>query len=109
MSNFAFAGVDTIAVTIFLTVTASSNFTSQAESKPLTCKNVYLHKYLNKPLHKAMATSGGRPPSVSMDMQCGWAFGYKTKQHAMKAALQDCRGADRNYKNRKDCKISYSK
>ena len=108
MSNFPFSGFGTIAFTIFLTVVASYNFTSQAESKPLTCKSVYLLKYIKQPLHKAMATSGGRPPSASMDMQCGWAIGYKTKEQAIKAALQDCRAADRNYGNRKDCKILYS-
>jgi hypothetical protein len=59
-------------------------------------------------LHKALATSGGRPPSSSMEMQCGWAFGYPTKQQAMKLALGDCRRADRNYKRKGDCKIIYA-
>ena len=108
MTKLIFAGFHTISLTIFLTVAAGSNFTSQVEAKPLTCKSVYLYKYLNQPLHKAMATSGGRPPSASMAMQCGWAFGYKTKRQAERTALQDCRGADRNYKNRRDCKILYS-
>lgn len=87
---------------------ASLSMLSEALAKPLSCKSVYINKYLNKPLHKAMATSGGRPPSSSMEMSCGWAFGYATKQQAVKLALGDCRRADRNYKRRGDCKIIYS-
>ena len=81
---------------------------SFAVAKPLTCKSAYTNKYLNKPLHKAMATSGGRAPSRSMEMSCGWAFGYATKEQAMKLALGDCRRADKNYKRRGDCKIVYA-
>ena len=80
----------------------------EATARPLSCKEVYISKYLNKPLHKALATSGGRMPSSSMEMQCGWAFGYPTKQQAMKLALGDCRRADRNYKRKGDCKILYA-
>jgi hypothetical protein len=93
----------------FLVVVTSFNVLSEAATKPLSCKRVYIVKYLNKPPHKAMATSGGRPPSSSFEMSCGWSFGYQTKQQAVKAALRDCRMADRNYKNRRDCKIIYAK
>lgn len=81
---------------------------SDTVAKPLSCKSIYTAKYLNKPLHKAMATSGGRAPSSSMEMSCGWAFGYATKQEAVKLALSDCRRADKNYKRRGDCKIVYA-
>jgi hypothetical protein len=92
----------------FLIASTSLVALSEATAKPLSCKSVYMNKYLSKPLHKAMATSGGRPPSSSMEMSCGWAFGYLTKQQAMKLALGDCRRADRNFKNRRDCKIIYA-
>jgi hypothetical protein len=91
-----------------LVAVTSLTLLPESIAKPLSCKSVYTSKYLNKPLHKAMATSGGRPPSSSFEMSCGWAFGYQTKQQAMKIALHDCRMADRNYRNRRDCKIVYA-
>jgi hypothetical protein len=83
-------------------------FASEATAKPLSCKQVYTFKYLPGTLHKAMATSGGKLPSRSMEMQCGWARGYKSKQAAIDTALGDCRKADRNYKNKGDCEIIYA-
>lgn len=92
---FVFAGVSVFAI-------------SEATAKPLSCKQVYALKYLTGTLHKAMATSGGKLPSSRMEMQCGWARGYKSKQAAIDTALGDCRKADRNYKNRGDCEIIYA-
>ncbi len=108
MLKLTFKGLWTASFAVGLIVILSLIVTSEAMAKPLSCKSAYITKYLNKPLHKAMATSGGRPPSSSMEMSCGWAFGYATKQQAVKLALGDCRRADKNYKRRGDCKIVYA-
>ncbi len=101
-------GFETRIFAALLIAAANLIVVSDVAAKPLSCKEVYINKYLNKPLHKALATSGGRLPSSSMEMQCGWAVGYPTKQQAMKLALGDCRRADRNYKRKGDCKIVFA-
>ncbi len=108
MKKLIFKGSWTASFAASLIVISSLIVTSEVKAKPLSCKSAYMNKYLNKPLHKAIATSGGRPPSSSMEMSCGWAFGYATKQQAVKLALGDCRRADRNYKRRGDCKIIHA-
>jgi hypothetical protein len=95
-------------VLIFASLCCSLLLVSEATGKPLSCKQVYVLKYLNGSLHKAMATSGGKAPSTSMEMQCGWARGYKSKKEAIGTALGDCRKADRNFKNKGDCKVIYA-
>jgi hypothetical protein len=91
---------------VFLIIGVFSD--SETMAGNLNCKEVYTSKYLTGELHKAMATSGGKLPSSSINMQCGWARGYGSKQKAIEIALNDCRKADRNYKNRGDCKIVYA-
>ena len=81
---------------------------AEAAAKLQPCQNGYKVYILKKPLHKAVATTGGRSlaaPSTA----CGFSYGYGTKRLAVSAALRQCKMVQRKNKARGTCQIIESK
>ena len=98
----------TILAVIFIIFT-SLNLSTLAQAKLKTCASEYRKHYLKGPLHKAMATTGGRSPLGHSAMSCGTAWGYDTKKQAIREALRQCRVTDKKFKDPGDCQITEAK
>ena len=73
-----------------LALLAGMSMTSVAKSRELmVCEKAYITDYLHVPLHKAVATTGGRALGIH-PTACGFATGYRTRKLAEKAAIMSC-------------------